>query len=324
MPTRIREMTIPHLGFVGGLLYAVRKAGRAPPEPPEYLRCPITQELFRDPVIMSQTGYTYDRDAIERWLRQKSPPTDPSSNVELYTTQCVPNWAIRDAANEWCAANGVKALATPERATRALAGGANARDLKPHQAASRRGFGRGGTLNGTLDGTLAGVGSAVYELLVTLASTGLFVVSVYAQRAARRLGIRPSVAAHVAALASLAFACAFVSGCLIVVETIIQGSHVAAALTGTLGALLVAGPAQNLAWWVGIFAVVWFCNGGFVDPIGADRARRRARRERAPGGRGAEGNAGGRGEGREGGRELQERGRGFGFGLGRRIARRRG
>jgi hypothetical protein len=119
MPTRIREMTIPHLGFVGGLLYAVRKAGRAPPEPPEYLRCPITQELFRDPVIMSQTGYTYDRDAIERWLRQKSPPTDPSSNVELYTTQCVPNWAIRDAANEWCAANGVKALATPERATRA-------------------------------------------------------------------------------------------------------------------------------------------------------------------------------------------------------------
>ena len=56
-------------------------------------------------MILSQTGYTYDRPAIERWLRQKSPPTDPSSNVELYTTETVPNWALRDAVNEWCAAN---------------------------------------------------------------------------------------------------------------------------------------------------------------------------------------------------------------------------
>jgi hypothetical protein len=39
----VRQMTIPHLGFVGGLLYAIRKAGRQPPEPPGYLLCPITQ-----------------------------------------------------------------------------------------------------------------------------------------------------------------------------------------------------------------------------------------------------------------------------------------
>ena len=61
-------------------------------------------------MIVSQTGYTYDRPAIERWLRQKSPPTDPTTNVELYTTETVPNWALRDAANEWCAANHMKPL----------------------------------------------------------------------------------------------------------------------------------------------------------------------------------------------------------------------
>lgn len=73
-------------------------------------RDPGAQELFSDPVILSQTGYTYDRPAIERWLRQKSPPTDPSTNVELYTTETVPNWALRDAANEWCATHALKPL----------------------------------------------------------------------------------------------------------------------------------------------------------------------------------------------------------------------
>ena len=87
MPSTTRQMTIPHLGFVGGLLYAVRKAGRAPPpEPPDHLRCPISCDLYDDPVLLSQTGHTYDRASIERWLRQKSPPTDPASNVESLST----------------------------------------------------------------------------------------------------------------------------------------------------------------------------------------------------------------------------------------------
>jgi hypothetical protein len=39
-----KKLAFPHLGFVGGLLYAIRKAGKvAPVEPPEYLKCPITQ-----------------------------------------------------------------------------------------------------------------------------------------------------------------------------------------------------------------------------------------------------------------------------------------
>ena len=129
MPTTTRQMTIPHLGFVGGLLYAVRKAGRAPPpEPPDHLRCPISCDLYDDPVLLSQTGHTYDRVSIERWLRQKSPPTDPASNVELHSTATVPNWALRDAVNEWRAQNGNAPLQAPECATRRLAGGANARD----------------------------------------------------------------------------------------------------------------------------------------------------------------------------------------------------
>ena len=127
----VRQMNVSSLGFVGGLLYAIRRAGRSPPEPPDYLKCPVTQELFTDPVILSQTGYTYDRPAIDRWLRQKFPPTDPSSNVELWTTETVPNWALRDAVNEWCAANGTRQLDAPTHSKRHVAGGRNGRDAKP-------------------------------------------------------------------------------------------------------------------------------------------------------------------------------------------------
>lgn len=61
MPAPVRQMTVPHLGFVGGLLYAIRKAGRQSPEPPEYLRCPITQvrAIFRPsatpPLVIPKT-----------------------------------------------------------------------------------------------------------------------------------------------------------------------------------------------------------------------------------------------------------------------------
>ena len=56
-----KRMGIPQLGFVTGLLYAVRRAGRARADPPDSLRCPITQELFRDPVVVTQTGRQEER-----------------------------------------------------------------------------------------------------------------------------------------------------------------------------------------------------------------------------------------------------------------------
>ena len=308
MPAPVRQMTVPHLGFVGGLLYAIRKAGRQPPEPPEYLRCPITQvraslrltsapplagsrrrdptsrptlgsspecphplprlsspqELFTDPVILSQTGYTYDRVAIERWLRQKSPPTDPSSNVELYSTQTVPNWALRDAANEWCAANGVAPLAVPESARRTLAGGRNARDGKPH---------------GELRGTLAGVFVAAASLVAAVRDVVVASAGADARRVFRRLGLTPTLAAHFLALFALAVCCAALSCAIVAAEGALAGlSYSAAAADAAL-----AGPAKNLAWWAGIFTVVWLANGGFVDPVRADAERRR-RLRRARGG----------------------------------------
>ena len=43
----------------------------APPKPPPDLCCPITKELFIDPVMCVGDGETYEREAIERHIRDK-------------------------------------------------------------------------------------------------------------------------------------------------------------------------------------------------------------------------------------------------------------
>jgi len=207
-------MGIPQLGFVTGLLYAVRRAGRARADPPDSLRCPITQELFRDPVVVTQTGYTYDRDAIERWLRQKTPPTDPSSNVELYATDIVPNWALRDATNEWCARNGARQLDAPECSGRKLAGGVNARDGKPPTTTSEGGGVGGGGLGSSV--------SVVSGLLGNLGQAWAVLTNGFARRAMFSLGLSPSIAAQVFAFSILALACITLSCFICFLEVALQ------------------------------------------------------------------------------------------------------
>jgi hypothetical protein len=63
-------------------------------------RGPSSQELFSDPVILSQTGYTYDRPAIERWLRQKSPPTVGAVRNKSNYTSSSSDWLEYVSANE--------------------------------------------------------------------------------------------------------------------------------------------------------------------------------------------------------------------------------
>ena len=108
---------LSQFAFVGTFIAAVKKTIAGPrEEPPEHLKCVITQELFRDPVVLVQTGYTYDRIAIQRWLAAKFLPTDPTSNVELWCTDLVPNWSLRQSVDEWGVANGYGAMDPPEEA----------------------------------------------------------------------------------------------------------------------------------------------------------------------------------------------------------------
>ncbi|CAF1398845.1 unnamed protein product [Rotaria sp. Silwood1] len=54
----------------------------------DLLQCPITKELFRDPVLASD-GHTYERLAIEQWIRSNG--TSPLTRQPLFIEQLYPN-----------------------------------------------------------------------------------------------------------------------------------------------------------------------------------------------------------------------------------------
>eukprot|EP00943_MAST-04B_sp_MAST-4B-sp1_P007920 g7920.t1 len=61
---------------------------------PEFLVCPITQEVMEDPVITSD-GHTFERSAIEAWLGKNN--TNPMTGGEITSKALTPNFALRDA-----------------------------------------------------------------------------------------------------------------------------------------------------------------------------------------------------------------------------------
>ncbi|KAH6842417.1 hypothetical protein B0I37DRAFT_417599 [Chaetomium sp. MPI-CAGE-AT-0009] len=78
---------------------------------PHDLRCPMTQELFREPVS-TQDGHTYEDAAIRKWLRIAD--TSPLTGLRLSSTQLNTNRSMLLRANNW--AEGTETLpTTPSR-----------------------------------------------------------------------------------------------------------------------------------------------------------------------------------------------------------------
>jgi len=60
--------------------------------PQDYL-CPLTLEIFKDPVITTD-GQTYEREAIETWFKQGH-NSSPLTNMRLQSTNLIPNFALK-------------------------------------------------------------------------------------------------------------------------------------------------------------------------------------------------------------------------------------
>lgn len=78
-----------------------------PAQPPIEFICPITCELMIDPVI-TRSGQTYERKAIEHWLCNQGHDTDPLSNVILKDKSLVCNYVLKSMIQEWMEKNKIK------------------------------------------------------------------------------------------------------------------------------------------------------------------------------------------------------------------------
>jgi serine/threonine protein kinase len=69
-----------------------------PAEPPAEYLCPINMTTMADPVVTAD-GQTYERSAIERWLRTRN--TSPATGAVLPHKELAPNFALRQAIETW-------------------------------------------------------------------------------------------------------------------------------------------------------------------------------------------------------------------------------
>eukprot|EP01124_Arcella_intermedia_P014963 TRINITY_DN21503_c0_g1_i2.p1 TRINITY_DN21503_c0_g1~~TRINITY_DN21503_c0_g1_i2.p1 ORF type:complete len:313 (-),score=88.29 TRINITY_DN21503_c0_g1_i2:98-1036(-) len=66
--------------------------------PPSFI-CPISQAIMSDPVLLIETGTTYDRPFIEKWFQTKN--TDPSTGLEVKNKTLVSVLALKNSIEEW-------------------------------------------------------------------------------------------------------------------------------------------------------------------------------------------------------------------------------
>lgn len=66
---------------------------------PHLFRCPISLDLFKDPVTLC-TGQTYDRSSIEKWLAAGN-LTCPVTMQKLHDPSIVPNHTLRHLIDRW-------------------------------------------------------------------------------------------------------------------------------------------------------------------------------------------------------------------------------
>ena len=68
---------------------------------PEELMCPITHAMFRDPVMVVDSGHTYERSAILEQSEQRNEAKDPLTRRALSSTKVMTNWAVRQIVQAW-------------------------------------------------------------------------------------------------------------------------------------------------------------------------------------------------------------------------------
>ena len=73
---------------------------------PDDFLCPITQEIFSEPV-MADDGNTYEKSAIEAWFLYHD--TSPLTNVKLATKKIIPNLTLKKLIDQFKEENKIAA-----------------------------------------------------------------------------------------------------------------------------------------------------------------------------------------------------------------------
>lgn len=66
---------------------------------PDGFMCPITHEIMKIPVILVETGHTFEKSALEKWLEKNN--TCPMTGKELVSKNFVIVYSLKKAIEHW-------------------------------------------------------------------------------------------------------------------------------------------------------------------------------------------------------------------------------
>jgi hypothetical protein len=81
------------------------------PQPPKEYLCPISQKVMINPVLLIETGHSYEAANITRWLDMHS--TCPITGLKLHSKQLSSNRALRKIITGWAVTHGIALPAAP-------------------------------------------------------------------------------------------------------------------------------------------------------------------------------------------------------------------
>ncbi|THG20589.1 hypothetical protein TEA_028568 [Camellia sinensis var. sinensis] len=95
----LRDHVLPELQRLKEFADRARDmASNAQLAPPNLFMCPILKDVMEDPCVAAD-GYTYDRKAIEIWLKEDD--KSPMTNLPLPDKSLIPNYTLLSAIMEW-------------------------------------------------------------------------------------------------------------------------------------------------------------------------------------------------------------------------------
>ncbi|GAX82716.1 hypothetical protein CEUSTIGMA_g10142.t1 [Chlamydomonas eustigma] len=81
-------------------------------EVPYEIQDPITHEPMFDPVLLVETGHSYNRASIQQWF-QRGNRTCPKTNRKLKSLLVATNWTLRSLVQSWAQEHGIPVPTSP-------------------------------------------------------------------------------------------------------------------------------------------------------------------------------------------------------------------
>jgi uncharacterized protein len=81
------------------IMRAIEQLRLHTPEVPEDYICPLTLEIYNDPVVAAD-GHTYEREEIQKWI-DSGKRLSPISGTRMNSKKLTPNHKMRSQISTW-------------------------------------------------------------------------------------------------------------------------------------------------------------------------------------------------------------------------------